>query len=214
MSFNFGNWNWKHTWKLVLGATVGAGSAFLAAAEAYVQAEPSSTLLAAFGSINTAEPLLMGILSAGVVGVLQLAEHSFVAPPPGTRSSGGTVVPFTPSPVPAPRNDRRSLLVHLLPSGFALFVVACLSSSELSKLKTATDAAGNVCQIIVTAVDPSLPPLCTTADVIANAIEAFLASSSADGGATDGGVGAPSGATRDAVYAWVSSHGGTKLALP
>ena len=87
--------------------------------------------------------------------------------------------------------------------GLASFVVIIGACARVPA-KTVIDTAGNVCQVVVAAVDPSLGPICTTAQAIADAIAALLAEHQAMGvtGA------APS---QGEIYNWLVAHGATPV---
>lgn len=92
-----------------------------------------------------------------------------------------------------------------------LLLVAC-SAAQQNNAKTITDTAGNVCEVVVTVVDPVLAPLCTTAQDVALAIEALVEQqqAAADAGAAGHGrkvAVAPRKPTSAEVYAWLVAHG-------
>lgn len=84
--------------------------------------------------------------------------------------------------------------------------VGCLSASTQNTIKSVTDTAGSVCQVVFLSVDPSLAPLCTTAQDVAKAIEALIAQ------ATDGGSTGAANPSQADVYAWLAAHGARTVA--
>jgi hypothetical protein len=73
-----------------------------------------------------------------------------------------------------------------------------------------TNDAGQACDVIVTAVDPGLLPICTTATALADAIQELII---AHGGVADAGAGgAPAYVPSKAeIYAWLVKHGATTV---
>ena len=88
--------------------------------------------------------------------------------------------------------------------GLASFVIIINGACANVPAKTVIDTAGNVCQVVVAAVDPSLGPICTTAQAIADAIAALLAEHQAMGVAGA----APS---QGEIYNWLVAHGATPV---
>lgn len=202
--FNFRNWNWGHARAMALSAAVGGGAAFFEAARAYVLAVPNATLFAAFGSVNAFEPIALGAAFAGLAALFALAKHSFVAPPPPAVGSvvdaaelrAGQVYP---SPPTTPRMRRPLNLA-------AVFAFTLLAACTKATAKSAVDVAGNVCEVVVASVDPALPPICTTAQAVADAIVSIV------GAHGPTGVGAaPYKPSNAEVYAWLAAHGATKV---
>jgi hypothetical protein len=76
--------------------------------------------------------------------------------------------------VPSPVKATGAVLLLV---GLSLGTSGCSAAQN----KVYTDGAGAICQVVVAALDPSLAPLCTSAQALAEAVEMFLG---------DGGIGA------------------------
>jgi uncharacterized protein (UPF0210 family) len=95
-------------------------------------------------------------------------------------------------------------------SGFA-----CTKQQEQTA-QTVTTSANAVCEVVFTAVDPTLAPLCTTAEAVAQAIEALTAQASAT---LTNDAGTPVAAavvlvkpTNAQVYQYLAAHGAKTVA--
>lgn len=189
---NFQNWTTTHTFALIRSALIGALTVSAAGAMGYLESVPAATLTTALTSKSALFGLLGGAAIASLQAVLNLAKTTFVKSTPAAP------------PLMA--------LCFL----FMLGTGACTGSQQTT-LKAVTDVAGNVCQVVVTATDPSLTPICTTATEIANAIESLIGGHAA---ALDAGTGGVAGAlavktdyvpTNAEVYAWLVAHGAKPL---
>jgi hypothetical protein len=65
-----------------------AGSVFVGAVVGYLQSQPTSSIFGALQSWQTAKPLLIGAVVAGVGAVWALAQHTFIAPNSTPTSEG------------------------------------------------------------------------------------------------------------------------------
>lgn len=232
---NFQAWNKSHTAIVIAGFVTGLAVAFGSGAEAFLQAEPAATLAQAFTNMATLHSIEMGALSAGAmtaVAFLGAYLKSFHVDVPGGAGTGVAPVAAKAAvviPVVPPGRDQRGefrgldmgrfLLRGAAPAAGLLFVVlAACTTAELQKASTVTNASGQVCEIVVQAIDPSLAPLCATAQAVANAILAlgqqYVVASTPDAGASDAGpaVGLSAVVTNDSLYRYLAAHG-TKTVL-
>jgi hypothetical protein len=109
-------------------------------------------------------------------------------------SLGAVVVVLSGTPIgPTVAKAAAKVLPLVLLGALVTGETACTAS----QIKSATDASGAICQIVVQATDPALVPLCVTAQQLAEAIETLVGK--------DGGVGAAP--SSDAIYQYLSSHG-------
>ena len=96
----------------------------------------------------------------------------------------------------------------------ALAVTGCTKAQETTA-QTVTTTAGAACEVVFTAVDPSLAPLCTTAEQVAEAIEALTAQASAtltnDAGVAVAAATVAVKPTNAQVYQWLVAHGATPV---
>lgn len=93
--------------------------------------------------------------------------------------------------------------VKLLPLVVLFGLAGAVEACSAAQTKLYTDTAGTLCQVIVTATDPALAPLCTDATSLAEAIEALVGA--------DGGIGAAR-PSQDAIYQYLATHGAKPLA--
>jgi hypothetical protein len=197
-------------------ATV-VGAVFFGAVVAYFTQQNPGSVIVALSHWNTAEPILVGGVMAGLVAVAGWLQKSILVPAPPAPPSGGQPVPIEAKlvelkvpPAPAARNERRRM--RWVPV-IALAGIAACTTAELQKVSTVTNASGEVCEIVVQATDPALAPLCATAVAVTNAILAlgqqYAVAISTDAGASDAGptVGFSGVVTNDALYGYLAAHG-------
>lgn len=96
--------------------------------------------------------------------------------------------------------------------GLPIIALSACSDSQLRTARTTIDVTEKTCEVILTATDPGLAPLCTTAaevaQVVTDLIEAHNKTALAE--AADAGIKpsiAPYHPTRDEVYASVAARG-------
>jgi hypothetical protein len=138
------------------------------------------------------------------------------APPPPISTTLPTpvdvIVPrLFPGSSPPPRApSKRLALFGLSPWAWPVFALAACTPTQA---KTAVDVTGNICEVVVTAADPALAPLCATAQAVADAVLALVGTPAAGSVGTPaaGSVGTPKLAP-GAVYAWLAAHGTPKVA--
>ena len=114
MQFKLGSmqisWDIQHS-LIMIGSTVGG------AVLGYLESQPTTTLIAAFGSWDTAKPVVFGALSVAIAALISLAKQTFVVPAAPTQGShGGPQLPkpMTPQPkdsVP-PTTMRREIAIN------------------------------------------------------------------------------------------------------
>lgn len=99
----------------------------------------------------------------------------------------------------------------LVLSAVASLAVAGCTQKEVQTAQNATTVAADVCEVVFTAVDPTLAPLCTTAEQVAEAIEALTAQVTVavtdDAGAAVGAATVAVKPTNTQVYQWLVAHG-------
>lgn len=89
----------------------------------------------------------------------------------------------------------------------ALFAVSC-TPHQAQVARTSIDAAAAACEVVMSATDPGLSPICTTAQAIAQAIASLVeANSKAIAASGVKPALAPYQPTGDEVYAYLAAHG-------
>jgi hypothetical protein len=134
------------------------------------------------------------------------------APPPPLSTTLPTPVDvIVPRLFPGSKPPPPSAPSKRLALGLALGLA--LTGCTATQAKTAVDATGNICEVVVTAADPALAPLCATAQAVADAVLALVGTPAAGSVGTPaaGSVGTPKLAP-GAVYAWLAAHGTPKVA--
>ena len=81
--------------------------------------------------------------------------------------------------------------------------LAGCTAAQLATANSVVDVAGNVCQVIIAATDPTLVPVCTTATGIASAITALIAAHVP----TAADATTPYAPSNDEVYKYLVAHG-------
>lgn len=66
---------------------------FAGAALGYLEAEPTTTLVAALSTWATAKPILLGAVGVGLAAVVAMAKNTFLTPPPSTTNAVPPVPP-------------------------------------------------------------------------------------------------------------------------
>lgn len=93
----------------------------------------------------------------------------------------------------------------------ALFVAAC-TPQQAQVAHTSIDAAAAACEVVMSATDPGLTPLCTTAQAIAQAVASLVeANSKAIAASGVKPATAPYQPTGDEVYAYLAAHGARRV---
>lgn len=98
---------------------------------------------------------------------------------------------------------------HLLSFIVGAIAVASVGAKcSETQVASATDAAGQVCEIVLQATEPQLAPLCVTAADVAKAVEALVAQRAAAAAGDAGLVGAaPYVPSRAEIYAYLVGNG-------
>lgn len=94
----------------------------------------------------------------------------------------------------------------------ALALLTGCSAAGQATAKTIVDVSGAVCEAVFTSVDPTLAPLCTTGEQIAQAIEALVAQAAAPAVALKVSP-APYTPSNAEIYNYLVLHGATTAKL-